>query len=192
MILLRAPRWFTALVGAAILAGCGQSQPSDETSQGPTTGRSAMKLTSNAFESGQALPAEFTCDGDGRSPQLQWSEPPGGTESFALVVEDPDAAKGTFRHWGVYDIPMSARQLNTGAAQAVTSGLKQAKNDFDEVGYGPPCPPAGDRVHHYHFRLAALDIAELPAAPVMVGDIARIMDKHVLGSAELVATYRRK
>jgi Raf kinase inhibitor-like YbhB/YbcL family protein len=151
-----------------------------------------MKLTSNAFESGQALPAEFTCDGAGHSPQLQWSEPPAGTESFALVVEDADAPKGTFRHWGVYDIPMSARQLNTGAAQSGTSGLKQAKNDFDEVGYGPPCPPPGDPAHHYRFRLAALDIAELPAAPITVADIGRIMGKHVLGTAELVATYRRK
>jgi len=192
MILLRAPRCFAVLAGAAILAGCGQSQPADEASQEAASGPSAMKLTSNAFENGQALPSEFTCDGAGHSPQLQWSEPPAGTESFALVVEDPDAPQGTFRHWGVYDIPMSARQLNTGAAQAGTSGLKQAKNDFDEVGYGPPCPPPGDKPHHYHFRLAALDIVELPAAPIMAADIGRIMGKHVLGSAELVATYRRK
>jgi len=151
-----------------------------------------MKLTSNAFESGQALPAEFTCDGAGRSPQLQWSEPPSGTESFALVVEDPDAPAATFHHWGVYDIPMNARQLNTGAAQSGTSGLKQAKNDFGEAGYGPPCPPPGDRPHHYHFRLAALDVAELSAAPINVADIGRIMERHVLGRAELVATYGRK
>jgi phosphatidylethanolamine-binding protein (PEBP) family uncharacterized protein len=87
---------------------------------------------------------------------------------------------------------MSARQLNTGAAQSVTSGLKQAKNDFDDPGYGPPCPPAGDRPHHYHFRLTALDIPELAATPIMAGDIPRILGGHVLGTAELVATYGRK
>jgi len=192
MRLGRAPRWFAALATAALVAGCGDSQPSADSSQAPVAGASAMKLTSNEFENGQPLPADFTCDGAGRSPQLQWSEPPAGTESFALIVEDSDAAKGTFRHWGVYDIPMSARQLNTGAAQSVTSGLKQTKNDFGDVGYGPPCPPEGDAPHHYHFRLAALDIAELSAPPDSVEDIARIMGGHVIGSAELVATYRRK
>jgi Raf kinase inhibitor-like YbhB/YbcL family protein len=192
MTLARASRWLAVLAGAALVAGCGQSQPSDDSPEAVASGPSAMKLTSNAFENGQPLPAEFTCDGAGRSPQLQWSEPPGGTQSFALIVEDTDAPKGTFRHWGVYDIPMSARQLNTGAAQSVTSGLKQAKNDFDDLGYGPPCPPAGDRPHHYHFRLTALDIPELAATPIMAGDIPRIMGGHVLGTAELVATYGRK
>lgn len=151
-----------------------------------------MKLTSNAFENGQALPAEFTCDGEGLSPQLQWSEPPARTESFALVVDDPDAPNGTFRHWGVYDIPMSARQLNTGAAQSGTSGLQQAKNDFGDSGYGPPCPPHGDRPHHYRFRLTALDVPQLDSPPASVADIGQMMNGHALGSAELVATYGRK
>ena len=150
-----------------------------------------MKLTSTALADGQAIPAEFTCDGAGRSPPLQWSEPPAGTQSFALVVEDPDAPKGTFRHWCVYDLPASTRQLDTGAAQAGATGLSQTKNDFGEAGYGPPCPPPGDKPHHYHFRLMALGVAELPGSPSDAKDLLDESEGHVLGSAELVGLYSR-
>jgi Raf kinase inhibitor-like YbhB/YbcL family protein len=186
-IACRRTAWLCALAGAAILAGCDGDEPA-------ATGRqaSSMRLTSNAFENGQPLPAEYTCDGPGHSPRLQWSEPPAGTESFALVVDDPNAPGGTFGHWGVYDIPMSARQIDTGAAQNPDSDLKQAENDFGKAGYGPPCPPRGDPPHHYRFRLVALDLAKLSSAPAKVEDIAAAAGDHVLGSAELVATYGRK
>jgi Raf kinase inhibitor-like YbhB/YbcL family protein len=181
----------TAALAAAFLAGCGASQA--PSAQGSDAARQAgsMKLAGPAFAGGQTIPAEFTCDGAGRSPPLQWSEPPNGTQGFALVVEDPDAPGGTFRHWGVYDLPMSARQLDTGAAESGASGLKQTKNDFGEAGYGPPCPPKGDPAHHYHFRLMALDVPRLPGAPSRVKDILRAGSGHVLGSAELVALYGR-
>jgi Raf kinase inhibitor-like YbhB/YbcL family protein len=150
-----------------------------------------MHLTSTAFADGQFIPAEFTCDGAGRSPPLQWSEPPAGTQSFALVVEDSDAPNGTFRHWGVYDIPMSARQLNNGAGENGTRKLSQTKNDFGDSGYGPPCPPHVDKPHHYNFRLMALDVERLPGAP---GDAKAILDQssgHVIGSANLTCLYSR-
>ena len=150
-----------------------------------------MKLASTAFADGQAIPAEFTCDGAGRSPPLQWSEPPNGTQGFALVIEAPAAPGGTFRHWGVYDLPMSARQLDTGAARSGASGLKQTENDFGEAGYGPPCPPKGEAAHHYRFRLMALDVPRLPGSSRQVEDILKASSGHVLDSAELVATYGR-
>ncbi|MGZ5792414.1 MAG: YbhB/YbcL family Raf kinase inhibitor-like protein, partial [Croceibacterium sp.] len=83
------------------------------------------------------------------------------------------------------------RQLNTGAAQSDRSGLKQTSNDFGESGYGPPCPPKGDKPHHYRFRLIALDVAELPVAPSAVRDIKGKSGGHVLGSAELTGLYGR-
>lgn len=180
-----------AVACAAILGACGERTP-DGDSPDSASQRSSMKLTSAAFDNGQPLPAEFTCDGAGTSPSLQWSEPPAGTESFALVVDDPDAPGGTFGHWGVYDIPMSARQINTGAAASGTSGLVQARNDFGQPGYGPPCPPKGDEPHHYHFRLLALDFAKFDKAPANVEGILDVGDSHILGRAELVATYKRK
>lgn len=186
------PRTLALIAAAGLaLAGCHNT---DEPSASPSAeqGASTMKLTSTAFADGQAIPAEFTCDGAGRSPPLQWSQPPAGTQSFALVVEDPDAAKGPFRHWGVYNLPMSARQLNIGAGESGARALRQAVNDFGEAAYGPPCPPSGDKPHHYRFRLLALDIERLSGEPRDAKAILKQSDRHVLGSAELVGTYQRR
>jgi Raf kinase inhibitor-like YbhB/YbcL family protein len=183
-------RW-AAAVALGLLAGCGGSQPAPDR-PADTQEASLMKLTSSALSDGQAIPAEFTCDGPGRSPPLQWSEPPAGTQGFALVVEDPDAPGGTFRHWGVYDLPMSARQLDAGASESAAEDLRQTENDFGKAGYGAPCPPAGDPPHHYHFRLLALDVAQLPGPPTKAADILAGSRGHVLGTAELVAAYGRR
>ena len=75
-----------------------------------------FNLSSSAFQNGGAIPGEFTCDGGGKSPPLSWSEPPPGTKSFALVVDDPSAPNGTFGHWGVWDIPASTRMIGSGQA----------------------------------------------------------------------------
>jgi Raf kinase inhibitor-like YbhB/YbcL family protein len=182
-------RWMAA-AALGLLAGCGGSQPSsDQAANAPQA--SLMKLASSALTDDRAIPAEFTCDGPGRSPPLQWSEPPPGTQGFALVVEDPDAPGGTFRHWGVYDLPMSARQLDAGASESAASDLRQTKNDFGKVGYGAPGPPSGGKPHHYHFRLLALDVAQLPEPPAEVADILQKTRGHVLGAAELIAVYGR-
>ena len=115
-----------------------------------------LDVTSAAIQDGAPIPARYTCDGDGQSPPLSWGEPPAGTKSFALVVDDPDAPSGSFRHWGVYDIPASTRSL--GAGQSIGG---QAVNGFGKSGYGGPCPPKGHGPHHYRFKLYALDIARL-------------------------------
>jgi Raf kinase inhibitor-like YbhB/YbcL family protein len=146
-------------------------------------------VSSSAFDDGQAIPKDYTCDGAGKSPPLQWNDAPANTASFALVIEDPDAPGGTFRHWGVYDIPADTHEL--AAAAAAGGAFKQTKNDFDRVGYGPPCPPKGDKSHHYRFRLMALDVSQLPGSPSQVADLLDAARNHVLGTAELTGTYRR-
>lgn len=173
-----------------LVAGCHASD-GDPSASPAADGPSTMKLTSTAFANGETIPAEFTCDHGGTSPPLQWSEPPAGTQGFALVVEDPDAPNGVFRHWGVYDIPMSTRQIDTGAGDGGRHALKQVVNDFGEAGYGAPCPPHGDKPHHYRFRLLALDLEQFSGEPKDVGDILAKSDRHVLGSAELVGLYGR-
>ena len=107
----------------------------------------AFELTSEAFEDGGTIPVRYTCDGENVSPPLAWSGAPEGTKSFALFVEDPDAPRGTFDHWIVYDIPADAEGLpeDAGASPRLEApgGPLQGKNDFGDVGWGGPCPPRG-------------------------------------------------
>jgi Raf kinase inhibitor-like YbhB/YbcL family protein len=145
-----------------------------------------LALTSGAFQNGQAIPVQFTCDGADQTPPLAWGEPPAETKSFALVVDDPDAPSGTFRHWGAYDIPGSARSIPS-------SGFAQAANDFGKPGYGGPCPPPGHGPHHYHFKLFALDVEKLGVSPgAKIEQVESEAQKHAIGRGELVGTYERR
>ncbi len=147
-----------------------------------------LSLTSSAFQDGQPIPAEFTCDGANRSPDLIWGEPPPGTKSFALVVDDPDAPGGLFQHWGAYDIPAITRSIAAG--QSVGS---QAVNDFGKPGYGGPCPPPGHGLHHYYFKLYALDVDRLGLPPnAKVAEVEAAAKPRAIGQGELIGTYERK
>jgi Raf kinase inhibitor-like YbhB/YbcL family protein len=171
------------------LAGCGAA-PDNQSQGGPIVDNATLAkldLTSTVFQNGQAIPARFTCDGANQSPALSWGEPPQGTKSFALVVDDPDAPSGTFRHWGVYDIPANARSIGAGAAVGT-----QATNDFGKSGYGGPCPPKGHGPHHYHFKLFALGVDRLELANPKIADIESEAQRHAVGQAELIGTYERK
>lgn len=146
----------------------------------------AITLTSSAFQDGGPIPSEFTCDGAGMQPPLSWGEPPPGTKSFVLIVDDPDAPGGTFRHWGAFDIPASARSM-------AASGYTEVENDFGKKGYGGPCPPKGHGPHNYRFKLLALDVASLGVQPdVKIAALEREAEKHLLGRAELTGTYERR
>jgi Raf kinase inhibitor-like YbhB/YbcL family protein len=182
-----------AVFAVLALGGCGGSGQSGGKAPPSMAARqpSSLYISSNGFTDGQTLPAEYTCDGAGRSPPLTWSDAPQDTQSFALLVEDADAPKGTFRHWGVYNIPAATHELAAGAAENGESGFRQTKNDFGTTGYGPPCPPKSDRPHRYRFRLLALDIAQLPGSPSDAKALLDATDGHVLGSAELTALYGR-
>lgn len=150
-------------------------------------------LSSPAFAEGQKIPVKYTCDGENVSPPLQWSGAPVGRRSFVLIVEDPDAPSGTFRHWAVYDIPPERTALPEGVRQgAEVEQLRQGVNDYGHVGYDGPCPPQGHGTHHYHFRLAALDTPSLVLAPTeKVAEIWRAARPHILTETELVGTYAR-
>jgi Raf kinase inhibitor-like YbhB/YbcL family protein len=116
----------------------------------------AFRIFSNAFSEGGRIPVLHTCSGADVSPSLEWSDPPEGTRSFALVVEDPDAPMGTWIHWVLYDIPAGVSTLPQGAKQAAIEGT----NSFGRRGYGGPCPPPGSE-HRYYFRLYALRVESL-------------------------------
>ncbi|MFL5779014.1 MAG: YbhB/YbcL family Raf kinase inhibitor-like protein [Chloroflexota bacterium] len=146
-----------------------------------------FRLTSTDFTEGGAIPKAFTCDGTNRSPDLSWSGAPQGTASLALIVDDPDA--NGFIHWVAYDLTGSA---SGGLAQGISASPDappQGTNSFGKIGYGGPCPPSG--VHHYVFRLLALDQPlGLHGAPT-AKDVLAAANGHTVGEARLTGTYRR-
>jgi Raf kinase inhibitor-like YbhB/YbcL family protein len=154
----------------------------------------SLALTSPSFVEGAFVPARHACTGDNVSPPLAWTGAPAGTRSFAFLCDDPDAPSGTFHHWAVFDIPADRSALPEGlpASGALANGMRQAVNDFGEPGYGGPCPPKGHGVHHYHFRLVALDVAslDLPAGADCPA-VAAALGPHILAIAELTGLFER-
>jgi len=154
----------------------------------------SLTLTTPAFEAGGAIPKRHTCDGEDLSPELRWTEPPAGTKTLALVVNDPDAPVGDWVHWVVYDLPPSLRGLPSGIARdgalADPKGARQGINDFGRIGWGGPCPPPG-KPHRYYFRIYALDVPAGLAPGATRSELERAMKGHVLAQAEMHGTYAR-
>ena len=190
-------RTLAPVLALVALASCGADQRASNAAQGGNNVDNAtlakLNLTSTAFADGRPIPVQYSCDGSNQSPPLSWSEPPHGTKSFALVIDDPDAPSGTFRHWGVYDLPPTQQALAAGAGAADNGSLKQSLNDSGKPGYTGMCPPKGHGPHHYHFRLFALDVAnlELPAN-AKVEDIEDAARGHSLADGELIGTFERR
>lgn len=152
-----------------------------------------FELKSPTIDGRGPIPERYTADGANVSPPLEWSDPPPQTKSLALIVEDPDAPRGTFRHWGLYNIAADERRLPEGTGDSLRGRhFDSTVNDFGEPGYSGPRPPAGHGVHHYHFKLVALDVDKLDLPPsAHVDDIWSAAQGHILGQTELVATYSR-
>jgi Raf kinase inhibitor-like YbhB/YbcL family protein len=153
---------------------------------------SAMKLHSTAFNTNSVIPSQYTCAGDGNSPQLAWRDVPTGTRAFALIVDDPDAPSGTFVHWVVYNIASNVTELPENAlkSQATSQSAIQGVNGADQIGYRGPCPPPG-KPHHYHFRLFALDSPLDLKAGASADEVRQAIKGHVLGQTELVGVFGR-
>jgi Raf kinase inhibitor-like YbhB/YbcL family protein len=151
-----------------------------------------VQLTTSAFAHGDDIPRQFTCDGADRSPALAWTAPPDGTRAFALIADDPDAPRGTWVHWVLYNLPAEARELPEGVPpdRELPNGARQGRNDFHRVGYGGPCPPPG-APHRYYFRLFALDSSLALTAGATRTELDRAMERHILARAEVMGRYRR-
>ena len=152
----------------------------------------AFQLSSTAFQPEGNIPKKFTCDGPDVSPALRWSEPPAGTQSLALIMDDPDAPVGTWVHWVLFNLPADAGQLaeNIAKERELPNGTRQGTNDFKKIGYGGPCPPPGP-AHRYFFKLYALD-TKLDLRPgATKADLERAMRGHIRGQAELLGRYQR-
>ncbi|MDP4199423.1 MAG: YbhB/YbcL family Raf kinase inhibitor-like protein [Bacteroidota bacterium] len=152
-----------------------------------------MTMTSNAFKNDESIPQRYSCQGDNLSPALSWGNTPNGTNSYALVCEDPDAPHGTFIHWVVYNIPAGEHGLgeNIPKKNVLPNGTRQGKNGAGQTGYSGPCPPAG-KAHRYYFRLYALDSHINIAGDVTRDKLMSAIEGHVLGEGEIMGTYQRQ
>ena len=177
-------------VATYLMYYAGEKAPSSVGALISKVGRTFI-LLSTAFKNGEEIPRKYTCDGEDLSPPLKWSGAPPETKSYALIVYDPDAPKGIFYHWLLYNIPPDLTSLPEGVPKGGETpyGL-QGINDFGALGYGGPCPPPGS-THHYVFMLLALDTKLDIKAGATINDLLKALDGHVLAYAKLVGTYGR-
>jgi Raf kinase inhibitor-like YbhB/YbcL family protein len=171
------------------LAACGRVQPEGQVQEAAQV---SLQLESSAFKAGETIPARYTCDGDDVSPPLSWADPPPGTESFTLIVDDPDAPVGTWDHWVLFSIAAAVRSLPENVPpDAVVDGVGvHGANSWRNLGYGGPCPPQGP-AHRYFLRLYALDTVLDLKAGASRGDVERAMQGHILAESELIGQYGR-
>lgn len=157
-----------------------------------------IQMQSHAFEDGGDIPRKYTCDGEDISPPLEWSGVPDQARSLVLICDDPDAPRGTWTHWVLYDLPSEAAGLPEGLPtdQTIRVGssggeheARQGKNDFRKTGYGGPCPPSG--THRYFFRLFALDATTGLEPGATRQQLERAMRGHVLVQGQLMGRYSR-
>lgn len=143
-------------------------------------------MKSNELVAGSQIAIDFTCDGKNVSPQLEWKNSPLNTKSYALIVSDPDAPKGTFYHWVMFNIPGNVTNLPTNTS--TPTNAIAAKNSFGTMHYQGPCPPKGQN-HRYFFQLTALDSTLSLDQTADAVDIIDAMQNHVLAVAEIEVTY---
>ena len=145
-----------------------------------------MKITSQAFQNGDAIPSRFTCEGEDINPPLEISDVPEGTKSLVLIVDDPDAPAGTWVHWLVWDIQPSTLIIPKGARGIGIEGT----HDGRAVGYGGPCPPRGPS-HTYRFKVYAMDRMLELRAGADKKMLAKEMEGHIIDMAEIDGEFQR-
>ena len=146
----------------------------------------SLTLTSDAFANGQSIPAKYSCVGKNISPALAWNEPPAGTQSFALIVDDPDAPAGTWIHWVLFNIPVSTLSLQESMD---TSAMSAGRNSSGNMSYDGPCPPSG--THRYFFKLYALDSTLSLSPGATKEQLLAAMKGHILAQGELMGTFSK-
>jgi len=176
---------FSVAVILAVLAACADDDLDELDARLASDAEGRLEVTSEAFLAGETIPSRYTCDGDDVSPPLAIAGLPSATAALAIVVDDPDAPKGTWVHWIEFNVP-AVERIEEGAASLGRPG----RNSWNEHGYRGPCPPSGE--HRYFFKVYALDEElSLPDG----ADRAALLDTiegHVLAYGELMGTYRSR
>ena len=152
----------------------------------------SLVVTSPAFENEQPIPSRYTCDGQDISPPLDWGAGPMGTESYALIMDDPDAPGGTWVHWIAWNIKgtkLPEDEATQDMAESPLGQIRHGTNSWERIGYGGPCPPGGS--HRYFFKLYALDTDLSLAEGTSKVEVVEAMEGHVLAEATLMGRYTR-
>jgi len=182
----RLATWF--VIATLLYAAPCRAEPLEQGK--PKEGPPGITLTSPEFSDGGAIPKERTCDGGDTSPAIAWSAPPEKTKTIALICDDPDAPRGTWVHWVVFNLPADTRSLPAGIPpqeKIDSPGGNQGLNDFGKIGYRGPCPPGG--THRYNFRLYALDSDLSLHYGATKDQLLKAMEGHILTYGQLVGRY---
>lgn len=147
----------------------------------------AMQLSSLSLIAGKPMPIIYTCHGDNVSPDLYWQDVPKDTRSFTVILEDPDASRGMFTHWIIYNLPASATKLEKNTA--LPKGAQWGANSFGYARYEGPCPPGDGKIHRYQFKLYALDTTLDFASSPTRDNLLSMMKQHILAEATLLTPY---
>ncbi len=174
--------WIFGLL--VVIGGCGGEKA---TAPEPTA-PAGIDLTSSAFAEGHPIPTRYTCDGAGTSPPLHWAGAPAATQSFALLVDDPDAPGGTYTHWTVYGIPPSTRAIAEGKPPPHAT---QGQNSFGDDRYGGPCPPKGNPAHRYVFQLYALRAPLKLPQGAKPDQVRTAIQPLAIARGRLIGTFKR-
>lgn len=152
----------------------------------------ALTIKSSAFKDGETMAAKYTCKGEDISPPLSWEGAPGGTKSFALICDDPDAPFMTWVHWVIYDIPADVTELQEDIPKdsVLSNGAKQGRTDFRNTCYGGPCPPPGGP-HRYFFKLYALDTMLNLEPGLTKKELLKEIEGHILEEAQIIGKFKR-
>lgn len=175
------------LLGFALLVACGKPQIIPRTA--PGVALASITVTSPSFPEGGRIPVDCTCDGTEIMPEVVISSPPDGTKSLVFLVEDPDAASGTFTHMVAFNISPEIRKLPPG--QELTNVGENARwglNDFSVAHYSGPCPPKGE-AHRYRWRVVALDTMLKLSEGSPLSQVNEAMDGHILGEGSLTGQF---
>jgi Raf kinase inhibitor-like YbhB/YbcL family protein len=181
------------LTMVVLLGACSKNESKENKETEKTGGaQMALKITSAAFEEGGMIPSQFTCDGKDISPSLTWTGIPEKTKSIALICDDPDAPRGIWVHWVLFNLPPDVTELAEAIPRGDTlaNGARQGVTDFGRHGYGGPCPPSG--THRYYFKLYALDTMLTLDVKSTKDDLVEAMEGHILAEAQLMGKYKRK
>lgn len=177
----------TVLIFSCVfLPGCGGGNVPPLTDDRNAGEEKNMKLTSPVFNNGDYIPDKYTCDGENVNPPLEISGVPENAKSLVLIIDDPDAPAGDWVHWTVWNIPPDTRNISE---NSVPFGVAEGLTDFGRPGYGGPCPPSG--VHHYQFKLYALDILLNISASASKKDIEKAIDGCIISQTILVGIYKK-
>ncbi len=166
------------------------SMPSLEPTSTPT--QEAFVMNIEGFARGDVIPSNFACTGENLSPAITWNEPPGDTESFALLFDDPDAPGGSWVHWLLFNIPSASRNLKAEMPDAsqIEDGTLAGANSWGNTSYGGPCPPEGS-THEYLFILYALDTNLTLETGASKADLLSAIEGHIVAQSEYTGLFSR-